>query len=66
MLDRSNLFTMIGEILPPSGTLAVTVRVPARTSLIGSTLFFQNAELFQPAPTNRFAIGNPVLVTITR
>jgi hypothetical protein len=67
MLDRSGLFSLIGEVLPPSGTFATTVRVPATASLIGST-FLQNAERSPSGLplASRFAIGNPVLVTITR
>lgn len=72
MLDRANLFKVVSEVLPPSGALAVDVRVPSTTALLGETLFFQAAERFpntlvlrHSSLVNRFAIGNPVLVTIT-
>ncbi len=72
LLDRANLFHVASEVLPASGAFAIDIRVPDLSALLGSTLFFQTAERFpdglalrQSGPANRFAIGNPVLVTVT-
>jgi len=73
LLDRTNLFKVASEVLPGAGTTTVPVNVPSTTALLGATLFFQAAERFPSSsaighalPVNRFALGNPVLVTITR
>jgi len=73
LLDQTNLFHVASEVLPASGSFTVTTRVPNLSALLGATLFFQTAERFpdvlalrQSGPANRFAIGNPVLVTVTR
>lgn len=70
---QTNLFHVVSEVLPASGAVAIATRVPNLSALLGSTLFFQTAERFpdglalrQSSPGNRFAIGNPVLVTVTR
>lgn len=72
LLDPAQPSKLVSEVLPGSGALTVTVHVPSTTALIGSTFFFQTAERFPDAlalrhltPANRFAIGNPALVTIT-
>jgi hypothetical protein len=49
------------EVLPPSATFTLSLRVPSTPALIGTTFFFQAAEQVG----NSYAIGNPTLVTIT-
>jgi hypothetical protein len=72
LLDRTQLFKVASEVLPPSAASTLSFHVPSQTALLGSTLFFQAAERFSPgfaprssALVNQFAIGNPVLVTVT-
>ena len=72
MLDRAHLFRISGGVLPASGMSVADVHVPSLMLLLGATFYFQTVERFPdhsprvPAPVNRFAIGNPVLVTITQ
>jgi hypothetical protein len=61
MLDRPNMMRVATEVLPPSGTFTLTLRVPNMPALIGATFFLQAAEQVG----NSYAIGNPALVTIT-
>lgn len=66
LLDRGNLFQLATGVLPASGTHTTTFRVPNVAGLLGTTLFLQTAERFpNPGPPAGFALGNPVLVTIT-
>jgi hypothetical protein len=69
LLDRMNLSSITAVVLPDSGVHAQTFQVPIIPSLLGSTLFLQAAERLpaprSSVPVNRFAIGNPLLVTIT-
>ena len=76
LLDRSTMVKVASEVLPPSGATSLSLHVPNNIALLGSTLFFQAAERLAPHPflrsiggpsaVNPYAIGNPVLVTITR
>ena len=61
LLDRANMRRIASEVLPPSATFTLNLRVPNSPALIGTTVFFQAAEQVG----NAYAIGNPVLVTIT-
>ena len=73
LLDGANLIKVVSEVLPLSGTYTTNLHVPSMASLLGTTMFFQAAENFPnngflrmvTGPANGFAIGNPVLVTIT-
>jgi hypothetical protein len=75
LLDRTSMVKVASEVLPPSGAAALDFHVPNNVALLGSTLFFQAAEKFprgflqrstgSTSTVNTFAIGNPVLVTIT-
>ena len=75
LLDRASMVKVASEVLPPSGTYTLGFHVPNNIALLGSTLFFQAAEKVAhgfllpstgtPPPVSTFAIGNPVLVTIT-
>jgi len=75
LLDRATMVKAASEVLPPSGVSTLNFHVPNNIALLGSTLFFQAAEKFprgfllrstgSTSTVNTFAIGNPVLVTIT-
>jgi hypothetical protein len=76
LLDRASMVKAASEVLPPSGQYTLGFNVPNDAALLGSTLFFQAAEKLPhgfrlpttgtPPPVSTFAIGNPVLVTVTR
>src|SRR5262245_46916480 len=76
LLDRATMVNAGSVVLPPSGVFAFHFNVPNNVALLGSTLFFQAAEKLPNASilrssgsvstVKKFAIGNPVLVTITR
>ena len=61
LLDRPNMRRLASEVLPASAAHTLSVRVPNMPSLIGATVFLQAAEQLGTS----YAIGNPVLVTIT-
>lgn len=72
LLDKTQIFKVASEVLPPSAAHTLNFHVPSQTALLGSTLFFQAVERFSPAfaprsaaAVNQYAIGNPVLVTVT-
>jgi hypothetical protein len=68
LLDRRNLSSITAMVLPDSGSHTQTFQVPSIPSLLGATLYLQAAERLpapSSVPSNRFAIGNPLLVTIT-
>src|SRR5262245_20355699 len=76
LLDRASMVNSGSVVLPPSGAFSFHFNVPNNVALLGSTLFFQAAEKLPNASilrssgsvstVKKFAIGNPVLVTITR
>jgi hypothetical protein len=76
LLDRSTMVKVASEVLPATGVYTLSFHVPSNVALLGSTLFFQAAEKLPHASllrsagsastANRYAIGNPVLVTIPR
>jgi hypothetical protein len=76
LLNRPTMVKVASEVLPPSGVYTLGLHVPNNVALLGSTMFFQAAEKLPNASilpssgsvstANKFAIGNPVLVTITR
>ena len=61
LLDRPNMRRVATEILPASASHTLNLRVPNLASLLGATAIFQAAEQLG----NSYAIGNPVLVTVT-
>jgi hypothetical protein len=60
-LVGSSTFPVANVLVPSSGTASFGVLVPNVPALLGATLFFQSVEHFGA----KYAIGNPVLVTVS-
>lgn len=61
LLDRTNLFQLYSQVLPPAGTHTLTIQVPSQPALLGTTLILQSVE----RTGIDYAISNPVLVPIS-